>query len=188
MSGLLAFALLWSSALLAQTPGAGKNPSIELNGVRLAGNGTGVRLLDNVKIYSVGLYLSQPATTLEQVVKAAGPKRLSMVMLRDVSADELSKLFTRGIKNNSPKVATSHLAPGMLRLGDIFSSYKRLSSGDTIFIDWVPGRGTLISVKGQTQGETISDPAFFTALMAIWLGDMPADPQLKEALLGRSRT
>ena len=180
-------ALLWTPVLSAQPLQVSLNPSIELNGSRLLRNGTGIRQVGSSSVYSAGLYLNQPASTMEQTLLVPGPKRLSLVMLRDTSSDELGKLFSRGIDNNAPRSELSRLIPGLMRMSDIFSRHKRLSSGDTLFIDWVPGRGTVISVKGEMQGEPVSDPAFFAALLGIWLGNAPADPALKDALLGRTR-
>ena len=180
-------ALLWTPVLSAQPLQVSLNPFIELNGSRLLRNGTGIRQVGSSSVYSAGLYLNQPASTMEQTLLVPGPKRLSLVMLRDTSSDELGKLFSRGIDNNAPRSELSRLIPGLMRMSDIFSRHKRLSSGDTLFIDWVPGRGTVISVKGEMQGEPVSDPAFFAALLGIWLGNAPADPALKDALLGRTR-
>ena len=77
------------------------------------------------------------------------------------------------------------LVPGVMRMSQIFSDHKRLQAGDTFNIDWVPGVGTVIMVKGVPQGDPFKEPAFFNALMGIWLGDKPADWKLKDALLGK---
>jgi hypothetical protein len=69
-------------------------------------------------------------------------------------------------------------------MGEIFASHKKLASGDVFTIDWVPNQGTVISVKGQAQGEPFKEPEFFNALLSIWLGKSPADHLLKTALLG----
>ena len=53
-------------------------------------------------------------------------------------------------------------------------------------MDWLPGKGTLVSVKGVPQGEPFKEPEFFNALLGIWLGGKPADEQLKKAMLGQS--
>ena len=55
---------------------------------------------------------------------------------------------------------------------------------NNFLIDWVPGVGSIITVKGKVQGEPFKEPEFFKALMAIWLGATPADFKLKDALLG----
>ena len=50
-------------------------------------------------------------------------------------------------------------------------------------IEWAPGVGTIITVKGKVQGEPYKEPEFFRALMSIWMGPVPADFKLKDALL-----
>ena len=69
-------------------------------------------------------------------------------------------------------------------MSQVFSDQKNLKAGDTFTIDWVPGKGTVVSVKGVPQGDPIKEQAFFNALMRIWLGPSPADYKLKDALLG----
>jgi len=70
-------------------------------------------------------------------------------------------------------------------MSQIFTDWKKLAPGDTFTIDWIPGTGTVISVKGVAQGEPFKEPEFYTALMRIWLGPSPADWKLKENLLGK---
>lgn len=159
--------------------------SASVAGVPLALNGAGVRYRFVVKVYAAGLYLATRAGTPEAVAAAAGPKRLQVVMLRDIDARELGRLFTRGMEDNTPREAFARLIPGTLRMADIFSSIKKLAAGDGFSIDWVPGTGTVVLVNGRAQGEPIREPEFYAALLAIWLGPNPADAPLKDALLGR---
>ncbi len=70
-------------------------------------------------------------------------------------------------------------------MGQIFSEHRKLKAGDTFTVDWLPGTGTVITVKGQPQGEPFKELAFFDALLGIWLGPRPADWQLRDALLGK---
>ena len=107
-------------------------------------------------------------------------------MLREIDSTELGKLFSRGMEDNMDKAAFSKLIPGVLRMSQIFSDHKKLQAGDQFMIDWVPGTGTIITVKGQVQGEPFKEPEFFNALLGIWLGSAPADWKLKDALLGKS--
>ena len=158
--------------------------SASVGGANLALNGAGIRYKFVVKVYTAGLYLSGRAATPEAVLAATGAKRIHVVMLRDIDANELGKLFTRGVEDNSPKSEMVQLIPGLLRMSQVFSEQKNLKAGDTFTNDWVPGKGTLIAVKGVQQGEPIKEQAFFNALLRIWLGSSPADYKLKEALLG----
>ncbi len=115
----------------------------------------------------------------------AGAKRLAVTMLRDIDASELGKLFIRSVEDNMDRAAFSKLIPGLMRMSQIFSEHRKLASGDSLTIDWIPGVGTVISVRGVPQGEPFREPEFHAALMRIWLGPVPADWQLKERLLGR---
>jgi hypothetical protein len=106
-------------------------------------------------------------------------------MLREINADQLGRLFTRGMQDNAPREEFVASVPGTLRLGEIFAARKRLTAGDNFSVDWVPGVGTTILVNGEPQGAPIKEPEFFRSLMRIWLGSSPADVQLKDALLGK---
>lgn len=160
--------------------------SVDARGTKLQLNGAGVRYKAVFKVYTAGLYLTKKAATPEEALAATGPKRLNIVMLRDIDSGELGKLFSRGMEDNMDRAAFSKLVPGVLRMSQIFSDHKKLVAGDTFSIDWVPGTGTVITVKGVPQGEPFKEPEFFNALLRIWLGPNPADWKLKDALLGKA--
>ncbi|WP_428295369.1 chalcone isomerase family protein [Hydrogenophaga sp.] len=189
-------ALALVSLLLGAAPG--QAATVELGGVRLeeritvAGsplllNGAGIRYKAVFKVYTAGLYLGQKASTTEAVLAASGPKRMSITMLRDIDSAELGKLFSRGMEDNMDRAAFSKLIPGVLRMSQVFSDHKKLKEGDSFLVDWVPGTGTVLTIKGQVEGAPFKEPEFFDALMRIWLGPKPADWQLKDALLGKAR-
>lgn len=157
----------------------------DLKGSKIQLNGAGVRYKAIFKVYAAGLYLSRKAGTTEDVLAAPGAKRMTITMLRDIDSAELGKLFARGMEDNMDKSAFSKLIPGVLRMSQIFSDHKKLNAGDTFALDWVPGTGTVVTVRGVQQGEPFKEPEFFNALLRIWLGPNPADWKLKEALLGK---
>jgi Chalcone isomerase-like len=158
--------------------------SVEMQGTKLQLNGAGTRYKGPFKVYVAGLYLTKKVPSPEEVVNQPGPKRLSITMVRDIDAAELGKLLTRGMEDNMGKSEMSKLIPGLLRMSQIFSDQKKMASGDHFMIEWIPGTGSVITVKGKAQGEPFKEPEFFKALMSIWLGSVPADFKLKEALLG----
>lgn len=173
-----------SQAATVEIHGVKLEDRTQLSGSTLQLNGAGTRYKAIFKVYVAGLYLGKPAGTPDEVVNQPGPKRLSVTMLRTIDAKELGKLLTRGMEDNMDKAAMSKLIPGLIRMGEIFAAQKTLIEGDTFQIDWVPGTGSVITVKGQVQGEPFKEPEFFKALMLIWLGQSPADHKLKDALLG----
>ncbi|MDR0216255.1 MAG: chalcone isomerase family protein [Comamonas sp.] len=161
-------------------------PSLQLQGQALQLNGAGTRYKAVFKVYTAGLYLEKPARSLQEIAALPGPKRISVTMLRDIDSAELGKLFSRGMEDNMERSAFSKLIPGVMRMSDIFTQHKKLLTGETFIVDWMPGQGTLVTVKGQVQGDAFKEPEFFNALLGIWLGPHPADQQLKKALLGEA--
>jgi hypothetical protein len=169
----------------AQVAGVTYPPQLTVAGQPLVLNGAGIRYRFVVQVYTAGLYLPAPATTAEQALAMPGPKRLHIQMLRDIDGNTLGKLFTRGMEDNSTRAEFAQAIGGTLRLAEMFAVKKRLAAGEHFSVEWLPGRGTVVYVNGQPQGEPIQAPEFFTALMRIWLGKQPADQPLKNALLGQ---
>ena len=194
----LLIGLALAAVLAAALPARAEAPTTEVAGivfdnqVRLAGtplqlNGAGVRYKFVVKVYAAGLYLSPRANTAEAVLANTGPRRMHIVMLRDIDANELGKLFTKGIEQNATRAEFMKAIPGTIRMGELFAEKKQLKAGESFSIDWIPGTGTVVLVNGKPVGEPIREPEFFGALMKIWLGSAPADALLKDALLGVAR-
>ena len=180
--------LFTGAGVLAQVSVSGVkyDETIAVRGTKLQLNGAGVRYKTIFKVYAAGLYLTRKVGSAEEAQTVPGARRISITMLRDIDSSELGKLFSRGIEDNMEKVAFSKLIPGVIRMSQIFSDIKRLQAGDAFLIDWIPGAGTVITVKGVVQGDAFKEPEFYNALLRIWLGPHPADWQLKDALLGRA--
>jgi hypothetical protein len=160
--------------------------TVQVAGSTLQLNGAGIRYKVIFKVYTAGLYLSSKVSTPEAVFSAPGPKRIHMVTLRDIDGNELGKLFTRGMQDNAPKEEFSKFIPGMLKMAEIFSTRRKLSTGESFSLDFVPNTGTMVMINGKHVGEPIKEPEFFTALMRIWIGPNPADRLLKDVLLGQT--
>ena len=176
---------LGASAAQVDVAGVKLEDQMDLRGSPLVLNGAGIRYKAIFKVYTAGLYVGKKVSTTEEALAAPGPKRVAITMLRDIDANELGKLFTKGVEDNSPKSEMVNLIPGLLRMGQMFADQKQLKAGDTFTIDWLPGTGTVITVRGVAQPDPIREQAFFNALLRIWLGPNPADWKLKDALLGK---
>jgi hypothetical protein len=181
---LLAPLATWSQPVVLE--GVKYERTVQVGNVPLQLQGAGIRYKVFFKVYTAGLYLTTKAATPDAVLAAPGPKRMHIVMLRDIDATELGKLFTKGMEQNSPREEFSKSINGVLRMSDLFSAKKKLAKGEFFTVDWLPGTGTVVTVGGGTPTEPIKEPEFFHALMKIWLGNSPADWQLKDALLGKA--
>jgi hypothetical protein len=184
----LAGLMLSLSAIAAQVDvgGVKLEDTTDVAGTKLQLNGAGIRYKAIFKVYVGALYVGKKVATPEEFFAATGPKRMSITMLREIDSNELGKAFTKGFEENAPKGEMSKLIPGLVRMGQVFSDQKKLVAGDTFTNDWIPGVGTVITVKGKVQGEPFKEPEFFNALMRIWLGPNPADWKLKDALMGKT--
>jgi hypothetical protein len=158
----------------------------DVGGSKLVLNGAGIRYKAVFKVYVAALYVGKKVATPEEFYAATGPKRIQITLLREIDSNELGKAFTKGLEENAPKGEMSKLVPGLIRMGQIFADQKKLQAGESFSNDWIPGTGTIVTVKGKVQGEPFKEVEFFNALIRIWLGPKPADWKLKEELLGKS--
>jgi hypothetical protein len=53
-------------------------------------------------------------------------------------------------------------------------------------LDWIPDSGTRLTFNGAQKGADIAGEDFYRALLKIWIGDKPAQDDLKEQLLGKA--
>jgi hypothetical protein len=61
--------------------------------------------------------------------------------------------------------------------------FPTVKEGDVIYLDYIPGSGTRVTINGENKG-LIPGRDFNNALLDIWLGEEPADKSLKKAMLG----
>lgn len=158
-------------------------PSIKVEGNNLSLNGSGVSYRAVAKLYTVGLYVPQKSSKSDAIFATGGPKQLRFVMLQGMRVDELGKVITKGIENNSSREEFFKLIPSIRTMGEQFSRIKRLNPGDTFAIEFVPKRGTMFFVNGQPAGLPLEDSLFFPAVLRTWLGGRPVTQDLKDALL-----
>ncbi len=188
LGSLTALATLADLARAAPAPtvveGVKFDNEITLGGQKLQLNGAGVRYKLVFKMYALGLYLPKKSTSVDEILSMAGPKRVRMVALRDVPMSEFGRLTARGIQNQATREDFVKILPDIARIGQLYSSFDRAFQGDEVILDWTPGTGMTVHFRGERRGDPFTEPALFQTVMKIWLGEKPADVQLKDALLG----
>jgi hypothetical protein len=184
VAGLLTTSLTWAQVKLAE---ASFPAEATVAGQKLVLNGAGVRFRFGLKIYAAGLYVPTKANGNDDVIKAP-VKRMHLVALRDVKGDDFGKLFSRAMEDNASKDEFSKLVNGVLRMGGIFADAKQFAKGDVVYVDYIPGTGTVINFRGKNQGEPIKEPEFNQLMMKIWFGKKPVDETLRNALLGEQNS
>jgi NADH dehydrogenase/NADH:ubiquinone oxidoreductase subunit G len=146
-------------------------------------NGAGLRKRAFFKVYAMGLYVPQKSANAAQLMDQAGPKRIAIRMLRDVSADAFNEALADGIRANHSEAEAKALEPRLKELGAVIAEIKEAKKGMAIDLDWT-GSDTQVVVNGKPAGKPIAGADFYKALLKIWLGDKPVQDDLKRALLG----
>lgn len=180
--------VLCATPLLAtavQVAGTTVDDAATVAGQPLVLNGAGVRTRAIFKVYVAALYLPRKAGEPKDVLAMPGPKRVGVTMLREVSSDELGQALVTGIRANCTPEEIRRFGLPLLHMGELFGRIPKLKKGESFSVDWIPSLGTVVSVGGRPVAEPIPDEAFYGAILRIWLGDEPADKDLKPALLGR---
>jgi len=154
-------------------------------GPELVLNGAGVRRkLMTVDVYVGALYLASARRTSQEVMADPGPKRVLMhVLIDELSAKELIASLNNAIAANLIPAEIALIEKRLTELNRMMNSIGSLKRGGVVYVDFVPGSGTRITVNN-VERITIPGNDFFQALLRIWIGKKPVDGQLRDALLG----
>jgi hypothetical protein len=183
LAGLFLSLTMGHAAAAIEIGGHKYEDTLQASGKNLVLNGAGVRTKFFIKVYSAGLYLPQKETTVDGIMKAEGPRRMRLVMMRDVSSDDFGGAFMTGLNNNVSKEDKLKIITQISKYGEMFAQLDAIKKGDVLDTDWIPGSGTQCYLNGKKIGSLIPDVLFFNSVMKIWLGDKPADSALKAKLL-----
>lgn len=178
-------ALSWAQVDAVVVEGKAFARRVRVAGAELQLNGTGVRAVAWFKGYAAALYLRSTGATAAQVVALPGPKRLQLVMLHKVPAEEFVKAFRKGLQRNTPEAELPRLGERMVQFEALVAAIGVVQQGDVVNLDFEPGRGTVFSLNGTLRGEAIAGEDFYAALLRSFLGDRPYDRELRAGLLGQ---
>lgn len=186
-AGALMACAVMHGAAAVEVSGVRFDDTAKVAGKDLVLNGAGLRTKVIFKVYAAGLYLGEKKSNVAEILKQEGPRRMTIVMLRDVSSDDFGEAFMKGINENIDAGEKAKYAGQIAKFGELFGGIPGVKKGDVLHLDLIPGAGTQAELNGKKVGETIADPGFYNAVLRIWLGDKPVDNSLKPALLGAAR-
>ena len=173
--------VLLATSGVAETELAGvKVPETRtVDGTPVTLNGLGLRLATmlTVRVYVMALYLESPGRDAAAIVASDEAARIELHMLRDVGAKDMRQAWTEGFEKNYR---------GSADLGAELEALKAatgdLQKGGILAFDFNGARVTVRS-GGEPTG-TIEGAEFRRALLSVWLGEEPPNPELKAGVLG----
>ena len=182
---ILAISLLCgcTAAMAAEVSGVFIDNQIKTSsGQTLLLNGAGLREKFWVDVYVGSLYLAQKSDDVTRILSTHGPWRIQLdYVYKEVAEDKLLDSWREGFEQNQSAEALHKLQPHI----DTFYGFFDNSAvaKDQFRFDYLPGSGTAVSKNQQILG-VVPGKDFSNALLEIWLGNHPADKDLKKAMLG----
>ena len=144
-------------------------------------NGMGYRTKFVFNIYVGALYTESKVQSRDAVQALTGPKRIVMHMVYDeVSHKKMADAWNEGFEEHNSDAQLEKL---QARLKAFISYFPDLKEGNIVLLDYVPATGTRVTIDGVEKG-VIEGADFYAALLDVWLGEEPADDDLKDAMLG----
>ena len=154
---------------------------VTVNDTELALNGAGVRTRFFVRVYVGALYTTESVEDGETAINMDSPRRIHLAMLRDVGRDTMLEALADGLENAMTSEEWDEHSDHIEAFKDLFpGDFKEGYRGD---IDVIPGEGLIVRMNDDELGR-IDDDEFARFVLAIWLGDEPADSGVKAGMLG----
>lgn len=181
----IAATLALNFAFAGELEGVKYEDKIKLGSADLIANGAGVRSKFG-KRYVAVLYVGSKSSDAAAILASKGPKRVALNLLKDGDGKTFAKAFVGGMEDNSSDAEMAPLKDRVKAFSDLMISIGEAKEGSKITVDWIPEKGTVVSVNGTQKGKEIAGEDFFKAVLKIWLGEDPVQKDLKAALLGKS--
>ncbi|GAA5178915.1 hypothetical protein GCM10025771_19290 [Niveibacterium umoris] len=180
----LSMALATPTLAAVDVSGVKFEDKVSASGTELVLNGAGLRKKVFFKVYAIGLYLPAKADNASAVLGAKGVKRIHIVTLRDLSAEQLSEALEKGVEDNTSAADMAKIKPRLEEFRANLLAMGKVPEKSDIKIEWT-GSATRVLMNDAAKGKDIQGDDFYTALLRIWFGDKPVQADLKDALIGK---
>lgn len=161
-------------------------------GQKLVLNGAGVRKRGYFKADVTALYLPEKRTTADAVYKLNGIRRIQLNILREFTSSTITRIFLSDFKQSATEEEFKRLIGPIGLIGSAYANVKKVSKGDVVNLDWVPGVGWMATHNGRALtgdgGATLSinDELAYQVYLRMYIGtNAPED--LRNGLLGLTR-
>jgi len=171
--------LICASAQAVEYQGFTLPNSIMVGGKNLRLNGVGLRSKAVLKIYVGALYVESVSRDPVKILSADSGKLVRMLLLRDMSRQELVDELQSGFERNARNKTTQSEA-----FNSMLTLVPDMRKGEALTFTYLPGRGTTLQVGDKELG-IFPGKEFANAVFSIWLGPKPPSEYLQIGMLGR---
>lgn len=174
--------LFVSTEIFSQTQVSGIpiNQNLDIQGESLVLNGAGIREKFWMDLYVACLYVSSKSTNAEAIIKADESMEIRLYITSGLIS---SKKMTDAVEEGFESSTDGNTVALRSKIDQFKSFFKaEIEKKDMYDILYTPDQGTIVYKNGTKVGQ-IEGLKFKQALFGIWLGEEPADNDLKEAML-----
>ncbi len=180
------FAVLSAFVGFAQTTvgGVKLDAKITSEGQSLTYNGAGIREKFFMDLYVGSLYVTKKSSNAKEIVNADDAMSIKLNIVSGmITSEKMIAAVNEGFEKSTNK-STGALKAKIDKFKGFFK--EKINKGDVFIITYVPNEGVSVLKNGAKKG-TVEGLDFKKALFGIWLGDKPADDDLKAGMLGKSK-
>lgn len=166
-------------SLAVEVAGVQLDQAVTIHGQTLKLNGYGIRKKFFVKVYIGSLYAAKHLSSAAEALQNSGDKLIRMYFLHSkVEKEKIVEAFSEGFANNSPDLAGS---PEVKKFLSLFTA--DFNRGDVVDLALGADGSVMAGHNGKSLGNILST-RLARGVLAIYLGDKPADDSLKKGMLG----
>ncbi len=161
-------------------PATKERPELILNGAALR------EMYFLVETYVGALYLEEHNEDAQSIMTSATHKRMVFItLLKKVSARRIANALQEALVVNLTEAEHKNLNKELAQMLSYFDG--KMYEGEETLFDYIPGKGTRITMNGVVKG-IIPGADYFQAMLSIWIGKTPVGRDFKESVLGLNKT
>lgn len=155
--------------------------SLDVDGTKLTLNGAGIRTKYFMDMYVGSLYVKSKGQDGPTIANADEEMTIHLDIISGlITSDKMVSATNDGFENSTG----GNTAPLQKEIDMFMGAFsEEIVDGDAFQFDYTPDAGTKVYKNG-TLKTTIAGHKFKKALFGIWLGNKPADKNLKKGMLG----
>lgn len=173
-----------TAAQAATLEGQQFDDTVVLGQHKLQLNGLGLRGVAWLKAFVAGLYVTTPSRDAAALLAETGPRRLRLKIMLQAPSNELTKSLLRRVKRYETPEVQARLADRLALFAQQLDGLGQLMPGDVVDMDYLPGKGLVLSRNGKAAGKPVVGDDLYRAVLQIFVGEHAIDPRMKQGLLG----
>jgi hypothetical protein len=132
--------------------------------------------------YIGALYLENKVKNAAEALQLIGSKRMFFhITQAEMEQEKFQAALRDGISANNTEEEVKKNEKIIKQFIDLFDT--DFVKGDIVMVDYIPLKGTQVSIRGRMKG-IIPHEHFYSMVLRVWMGGHPPTQQLQKALLG----